>query len=202
VKRWEVRVWDERYDTETYVYGREPNSFLVDNAARLPRGRVLCLAEGEGRNAVFLAGLGYDVVAVDSSAVGLEKARRLAVDSNVAIDTVVADLADYPIPESSFAGVVSIFCHLPPPLRVDLHRRVVDGLEPGGSLLLEAFTPKQLDYRTGGPPDAAMMMTLDGLRHELEGLDFEHGRELVRPVHEGALHHGDSAVVQVIAHKR
>ncbi len=194
-------MWDERYDTKTYVYGREPNGFLVENAGQVPEGRVLCLAEGEGRNAVYLAGLGYEVVAVDSSAVGLEKAERLAAEANVAIETVVADLADFVIPRSSFAGVVSIFCHLPPPLRVDLHRRVVDGLESGGLLLLEAFTPKQLELRTGGPPNAALMMTLAELRSELRGLRIEHGRELVRPIHEGDLHHGDGAVVQLVAHK-
>lgn len=194
-------MWDERYDTDEYVYGRDPNSFLAEHAASIPAGRVLCLAEGEGRNAVHLAGLGFEVVAVDSSAVGLDKAERLATEAGVAIETAVADLAKFDVPENSFTGVVSIFCHLPPPLRADLHRRVVRGLQPGGTLLLEGFTPEQLDYRTGGPPDAALMMTLSELRRELDGLDIVLGRELIRPVHEGRLHHGDSAVVQVVARK-
>ncbi len=194
-------MWNERYGTKEYVYGREPNSFLVEKSSLLPKGRVLCLAEGEGRNAVFLAGLGLEVVAVDSSAVGLKKAERLAAESEVKIETIVTDLADYAIPKASFSAVISIFCHLPPPLRVAVHRKLVNGLKPGGLLLLEAFTPKQLAYRTGGPPSAQMMMTLAELRLELQGLKIEHGRELVRSVHEGELHHGDAAVVQVVARK-
>jgi SAM-dependent methyltransferase len=194
-------MWDQRYDTPEYVYGREPNAFLAANLPSLPGGRALCLAEGEGRNAVFLARSGFDTTAVDLSAVGLRKARALAEESGVRIETVRADLAEYPIPVASIDLIVSIFCHLPAVVRTDLHRRVVDGLRAGGVYLLEAYTPDQIGRGTGGPSRPELMVTLEDLRRELHGLEIEHGRELVRPFDEGSLHQGDGAVVQVIARK-
>jgi len=194
-------MWDERYASDEYAYGTEPNDFLAEVASALPLGRILCLAEGEGRNAVHLATLGYQVTAVDASAVGLAKAQQLAQQRGVAITTVVADLADFTIEAGQWDGIVSIFCHLPPDLRRQVHRSVVEGLRPGGVLVLEAYTPKQLDYNTGGPPVAEMTMTLEQLQSELEGLAFCNARETVRPVIEGRYHHGDGAVVQLVAEK-
>lgn len=194
-------IWDERYATEEFVYGMIPNEFLRDSVSYLPKGKILCLAEGEGRNSVFLAGLGHEVTAVDSSGVGLAKARRLAAENGVSIATLVADLADYDIAPDSWDGVVSIFCHLPATIRRPLHRGIVAGLRVGGVLILEAYTPRQLAHGTGGPPDPALMMTLAGLEEELAGLEFLHGVELARQVVEGRLHTGLGAVVQVIARK-
>ena len=192
-------MWDERYATDEYLYGTEANTFLTSVIDRIPPGRVLCLAEGEGRNAVWLAEQGRSVTAVDASPVGLDKARQLAAGRGVYIDAVVADLADYPIPADHWDAIVSIFCHIRPDLRLDLHRRSVRGLRPGGVFVLEAYTPAQLRYRTGGPPHEAMLMTLAGLRQELAGLDFVHAVECEREVVEGRLHHGLGAVVQVVA---
>ena len=192
-------MWDERYATDEYLYGTEANTFLTSVIDRIPPGRVLCLAEGEGRNAVWLAEQGRSVTAVDASPVGLDKARQLAAARGVYIDAVVADLADYPIPADHWDGIVSIFCHIRPDLRLDLHRRSVRGLRPGGVFVLEAYTPAQLRHRTGGPPNEAMLMTLAGLRQELAGLDFVHAVECEREVVEGRLHHGLGAVVQVVA---
>ena len=192
-------MWDERYATDEYLYGTEANTFLTSVIDRIPPGRVLCLAEGEGRNAVWLAEQGRSVTAVDASPVGLDKARQLAAAGGVYIDAVVADLADYPIPADHWDAIVSIFCHIRPDLRLDLHRRSVRGLRPGGVFVLEAYTPAQLRHRTGGPPNEAMLMTLAGLRQELAGLDFVHAVECEREVVEGRLHHGLGAVVQVVA---
>ena len=151
-------MWDQRYDTEEYVYGTAPNEFLVAHAARIPKGHVLCLGEGEGRNGVWLAEQGYRVTAVDSSSVGLAKARRLAEARGVSLETVAADLAEYDLGEVAWDGIVSIFCHVPMDLRRDLHSRVVRALRPGGAFLLEAYTPRQLALATGGPPTAELMM--------------------------------------------
>ena len=192
-------MWDERYATDEYLYGTEANTFLTSVIDSIPPGRVLCLAEGEGRNAVWLAEQGRSVTAVDASPVGLDKARQLAAGRGVYIDAVVADLADYPIPADHWDGIVSIFCHIQPDLRLDLHRRSVRGLRSGGVFVLEAYTPAQLHHRTGGPPHEAMLMTLAGLRQELAGLDFVHAGECEREVVEGRLHHGLGAVVQVVA---
>lgn len=193
--------WDERYGTTEYVYGTEPNDFIATMAERIPPGPVLCLAEGEGRNAVFLAGRGYAVTAIDASAVGLAKAEALAAAKNVAVTTRTVDLADYTIEPGHWAGIVATWAHLPPLLRRQVHRQVVAGLRPGGAYLLEAYTPAQLAFGTGGPKETALLMTLAALREELAGLDFEIGRECERDVHEGRLHRGRSAVVQVCARR-
>ncbi|UCE77625.1 MAG: class I SAM-dependent methyltransferase [Gammaproteobacteria bacterium] len=195
-------MWDERYSTDEFVYGTTANEFLVSTIDRLPKGRVLCVAEGEGRNAVYLAQAGCEVVAVDASRVGLDKAARLARQRGVHIETVVADLADFAIQPHSWDAVVSIFCHLEPQLRKALHRRVVAGLRPGGVLVLEAYRPEQIRYATGGPAAADMMPSLAELRDELEELEFEHAVEIVRKVSEGKYHTGKGAVVQVLAVKR
>lgn len=194
-------MWDQRYAGAEYVYGTEPNDFLAEKVTGLPPQRVLCLAEGEGRNAVWLAGQGHSVLAVDASAVGLEKAQRLAAQRGVTIATAVADLADYVIPEAEFDLIVSIFCHLPPALRRRLHRQVVQGLKPGGLLVLEAYAPQQLGRDTGGPPVAELLYGLDDLRAELSGLNLLHAVECEREIHEGHLHDGIGAVVQVVARR-
>ncbi len=193
-------MWDERYaDPDEYAYGTQPNTFFASEAGRIPDGPVLFLAEGEGRNAVWLAERGHAVTAVDGSAVGLEKARRLAAERGVEIETVHADLANHPIEAGAWAGIVSIFGHLPPDIRREVHRRAASGLRPGGLFLLEAYTPRQLAYGTGGPPTAEMMMDLAGLRAELPGLELLVGQEIERRVEEGRYHSGLAHVVQVVA---
>lgn len=196
-------MWDERYAQDGYAYGTAPNDFLAASAARYlpPGGEVLSLAEGEGRNAVFLAELGFRVTGVDGSAVGLAKARALAAERGVSIETVVADLAAYDLGVARWDGVVSIWCHTPPAVRASLHRAVVAALRPGGVFVLEAYTPAQLEHRTGGPPVAEMMMTREGLAQELAGLELLVAEELEREVHEGRYHDGLSAVVQLVAKK-
>jgi len=194
-------MWNERYRGAEYAYGTEPNDFLRSVADRLPRGKVLSLGEGEGRNAVFLAGLGCDVVAVDQSPAGLEKARRLAELRGVNLRTVVADLAGYAIAPGGWDAIVSIFCHLPAGLRRSLHRDAVRGLRPGGVFVLEAYTPAQLQFKTGGPGSADLLASLADLKDELAGLDFELAQELERPVWEGRFHTGKSAVAQILGRK-
>lgn len=169
---------------------------------KLPTGQILCLVEGEGRNAVWLAERGNEVIAVDASDIGLQKADKLANAQGVEITTVHADLADYDIGTQQWDVIISIFCHLPPDLRQDVHRRCVNGLRNKGMMLLEACTPLQLEYNTGGPPVAEMMMDIQSLSSELIGLDFLHLQECVREIHEGEFHNGTGAVVQALAQKQ
>lgn len=198
-----MNSWDEKYGAPGHYYGTEPNDFLRERGAAIPAGgTVLCLAEGEGRNAVFLAQQGFRVVAVDQSPVGLRKAEILAAGRGVSIKTVVADLADYRIAPDHWDGIVSIWCHLPQPLRAAVHRQVVAGLKTGGAFLLEAYTPAQLGYGTGGPKSADLLPTLAELRTELAGLDLVHAAESEREVHEGQGHFGLSAVVDIVAVRR
>jgi SAM-dependent methyltransferase len=196
-------MWDQRYSEPGFAYGTAPNEFLAANAERyIPaNGDVLCLGDGEGRNAVFLARIGFRVTGVDGSAVGLEKARALAEQNGVEIQTVVADLAQFDLGALRWDGIVSIWCHTPSALRTRLHHSVVAALRPGGVLLLESYRPEQLEYRTGGPPIADMTMTLAGARVELAGLELLQAEEKIREVHEGRYHDGASAVLQVIARK-
>jgi SAM-dependent methyltransferase len=193
--------WDARYSEPGFAYGTAPNDFVREMAGRIPPGPVLCLAEGEGRNAVHLAALGHAVTAVDGSAVGLAKAESLARARAVPLETVHADLADFAIAEGAWAGIVAVFAHLPPALRARTHAAVVKGLRPGGVYLLEAYTPQQLALGTGGPADVELLMTADGLRRELAGLEFEICREVEREVVEGRFHSGRAAVVQVLARR-
>ncbi|MEO0325375.1 MAG: class I SAM-dependent methyltransferase [Myxococcota bacterium] len=199
-------MWDERYSDVFASYGTEPNDFLREVAGRIPEGPVLCLAEGEGRNAVFLAAQGYAVTGVDQSEVGLANAARLAKERGVALTTVVADLCDYDLGEGHWAGIVSIWAHLPPELRRTVHAACVRALRAGGAFVLEAYTPKQIDRPgLGGPGTRAqlpMMMTPEGLREELDGLTIERCEEVDRDVDEGRYHQGPSTTVQVLAYKR
>lgn len=194
-------MWDERYDTEEYAYGTEPNDFLKSQVNAIPNGKVLCVAEGEGRNAVYLAKLGYSVTAVDSSSVGLRKAQKLAEENGVEIDFIHSDLAEYEIGVNQWDGIVSVFCPLPPDLRKRLHADAVQGLKKNGVFLLEAYTPEQIKFGTGGGNSIELMQSSYSLRRELEGLEFDHLLEINRKVVEGTYHTGDAAVVQAIARK-
>lgn len=194
-------MWDERYSAEEYAYGTAPNEFLVENVGCIPKGNVLSLAEGEGRNAVFLAKQGYSVTAVDASLVGLNKARKLAAENGVVLEFIHADLADYDLGENKWDGIVSIFCPLPSSLRKDLYKRVIAGLKQNGVFLLEAYTPDQLKHGTGGGNSADVMQSKESLRLELAGLTFNHLVEFERNVMEGVYHTGIGSVVQAIATK-
>lgn len=195
--------WDERYRQEGFFYGTEPNDFLREHYAAIPSGgRVLCLAEGEGRNAVFLARLGYRVTAVDGSSVGLAKLAELASRSRVRVETVHADLNDFPIESGSWDGIVSIWCHLPPALRKRILAECALGLRPGGAIVLEHYRPEQLQYKTGGPPTAELMTTLSELEAAFTGYELRIARDEVREIREGQGHRGPSAVVQLLAVKR
>jgi SAM-dependent methyltransferase len=191
--------FDQRYGSETFFYGTEPNTFLAAFADRLPAGgEVLSLGEGEGRNAVYLAERGFRVHAVDESAVGLAKAHRLAASRGVSLTTACADLADYVFEPARWDAIISIWCHVPSAVRASMHAGVVRALRPGGVFLLEAYTPAQIGRGTGGPSDPDLLPTAAVLTAELDGLHPVHVLETEREVLEGTGHRGVSAVVQWI----
>ena len=193
--------WDERYQEPGFRYGTTPNDFLAAVAHKIPPGKVLSLAEGEGRNAVFLASLGYQVTGVDGSGVGLRKAHQLAAEQGVAITTLQTDLGEYQIEAGQWDGIIACYCHLPSVIRIPLHLAAVRGLKPGGAFVLEAFSKEQLSYNTGGPASLDMLMSLDDLKQELNGLELIHALKLVREVREGSNHTGLASVVQILAIK-
>ncbi|MBE9196890.1 class I SAM-dependent methyltransferase [Synechocystis sp. LEGE 06083] len=194
-------MWDERFNQSEYVYGTEPNEFLVSVAGQIPQGKVLCLAEGEGRNACFLASLGYQVTAVDQSSVGLAKAQKLAREKGVKITTIQSNLADFEIIADAWQGIVSIFCHLPSSLRKQLYPRIYQGLKSGGVFILEGFAPEQLQYTTGGPKDLDLLPNLMNLREELSSFAYLTSHTLERHLNEGIYHQGKAALIQVLAKK-
>jgi len=193
--------WDERYSEASFAYGTAPNDFVREVADRIPPGRVLCLGEGQGRNAVFLAQRGFDVTAMDQSRIGLARAEALAADRGVKITTIAADLADFMIEPLAFSAIVSVFVHLPLPLRRDVHARVMHGLAEGGAYVFEQYGPNQSQYKTGGPDELEKRPGLETLRAELFKLDPEIAREVVRDVTEGVYHTGLASTVQILARR-
>ena len=193
--------WNEKFSTTDYAYGTEPNDFLVSAVTNLKRGATLSLAEGEGRNAVWLAQQGFTVSAIEQSEKGVGKTLRLALKRGVIVMAERGELETFHIQPNSWDLVVSIYAHTPQELRRKLHRQVVAGLKPGGVFVLEAYTPAQIPNNTGGPKDASLMPTAELLRSELAGLVFDHIEEVERDVVEGSLHTGTAHVVQVVAHR-
>jgi SAM-dependent methyltransferase len=193
--------WNEKFANTEYAYGTEPNDFLVSAVTKLKRGATLSLAEGEGRNAVWLAQQGFTVSAIEQSEKGVGKTLRLALQRGVIVMAERGELETFHIQPNSWDLVVSIFAHTPQELRRKLHRQVVAGLKPGGVFVLEAYTPAQIAKNTGGPKDASLMPTAEMLRSELAGLVFDRIEEVEREVVEGSLHTGTAHVVQVVAHR-
>jgi SAM-dependent methyltransferase len=193
--------WNKRYANLDYLYGTEPNSFLAEHC-NLLSGPVLSLSEGEGRNAVFLASRGLDVIGVDISPVALEKAKTLARSRGVQIKTMVADLATFKPEENHYGSVISISAHLPSTVRDKLYPSIERSLRQNGVILLEAFSENQLIRDTGGPKDPDMLMTAEKLQREFPNLEPVLLREVEREVSEGEGHRGMASVVQFIGRKK
>ncbi len=195
--------WNARYATEEYIFGTAPNRFLESQAARLRPGmRALAIADGEGRNGVWLAQQGLDVHAIDVSPIALEKARKLAAERGVALATDQVDVLDWAWPEAAYDLVAAIFIQFAPPPERD---RIIAGirrtLKPGGVLILQGYTPKQIEYGTGGPPNAENMYTADLLRDWFGDWNILHLAEHESFISEGTHHHGMSALIDLVARK-
>ncbi|HRR10005.1 MAG TPA: class I SAM-dependent methyltransferase [Rhodothermales bacterium] len=194
-------MWDAAYQEEAYIFGTAPNDFLAGAYDHFPKGDLLSLGEGEGRNAVFLATHGYQVVAVDAAASGFVKGQKLAEAHQVAVNWQHADLNDYSLGKQRWDGILSIFCHLPPELRKKVHLGAVHALRPNGVFLLEAYAPAQLRYGTGGPQSLAMLPTLSELLQDFPGLKVLHAQTIERNVTEGTRHTGLAMVNQLVLKK-
>lgn len=197
-------TWNQRFAAEGYLFGTEPNEWLREHAGIWQPGqRVLCVADGEGRNSVWLAKRGLQVDAFDIAEVGVAKARRLAAEQGVTVDYQVADCDGFAWPEARYDGVAAIFVQFADPaLRERLFARMCSSLKPGGTLLLQGYTPKQLEYRTGGPPLLSHLYTAQMLREAFMTLDIVELREYEAEVHEGSGHRGRSALIGLVARKR
>ena len=191
--------WNARYAEPGFAYGTEPNAFLASQRKYLQPGmKALAVADGEGRNGVWLAQQGLDVLSVDSSKVGLRKARELAKSRGVSIRTELADLTRWQWPENEFDIVAAIFIHFPPEHRARMHEKMRRALKPGGVLIMEAFTPEQLKYKTGGPPVREMLYTVEMVREEFSKGEILLLQQMLTDLHEGPYHRGTASVVRLI----
>jgi Methyltransferase domain len=198
-----LATWNERFSKEGYVFGTEPNQWLRSQAGtwKAP-SRILCVADGEGRNSVWLARQGHTVDAFDISDVGVAKARALAQSSGVEVSFSVASCDDFDWKANCYDGVAAIFVQFADPVaRQKMFAQIVSSLKPGASMLLQGYTPKQLEYRTGGPGVLSHLYTPDQLRAELAGLSITVLEEYEAVLSEGAGHSGMSALVGLVGVK-
>lgn len=198
-----LRRWDERYAQQGYLFGEQPNAFLARQRNRLQSGaRALAVADGEGRNGVWLAEQGLDVVSVDGSPVAQEKARRLAGRRGVELTFELADLSTWTWPEKAFDIVVGIFIQFAgPELRARMFQGMRDALKPGGLLLLEGYRPEQLAYGTGGPSVVDNLYTEAMLREAFADLQILELAAYDAALSEGSGHEGMSAVIDLVARR-
>ncbi len=199
----QARQWNARYASAEYVFGREPNAFLVREVNRLPRmARILCVADGEGRNGVWLAKQGFDVHAIDISEVGLAKAQLLAAEAKVSIQFELADALAWPWPTAAYDAVVATFIQfVGPGDRSRLFSMMRQALRPGGLLLLHGYRPEQVALGTGGPPQLENMYVESLLRAEFRDLKIEYLHAYDAVLEEGAGHCGQSALIDFVARK-
>ncbi len=196
--------WDQRFATQEYIFGREPNRFLVSQAHLFrPGARVLDVATGEGRNAIWLAEQGCAVTGIDISPIAIEKARRFAEERKAAVEFAVADLRNWTWPEAAFDAVVTIFIQFAAPAeRAVVFEGMQRALRPGGVLVMQGYTPKQLEYKTGGPGQIDHLYTADLLREAFSGLEIVTLREHEDVLSEGSKHVGRSALIDFVGRKR
>lgn len=198
----ESKFWDERYNEPGFAYGLEANDYLVSISDQLkPNSNVLCIAEGEGRNAIYLAKQGHQVTAIDYSFVGLDKLRRYAALNNLHIETIHQDLNQYEFDENKWNAIVCIFGHFKKDLREKVFKSVYDSLKSEGLFIMESYSELQLNNNTGGPKDMEMLYSIDKLASYFN--DFANIRinKTDRMINEGKYHNGNSSTIQILAKK-
>lgn len=195
-------MWDERYERDGFLFGTEPADFLAREVGRIaPDSRVLCVADGEGRNSTFLAGLGHHVTAFDASGVGLDKARGLAAKRGVAVDFRQSGVEAWDWSQT-YNAVVAVFIQFAgPQLRAQIFGWLAQAVAPGGVLLLHGYAPRQVDYGTGGPPNRENMYTVPMLEQAFSGFEVLHAADYDADLSEGAAHSGTSALVDFVVRK-
>ena len=199
-----TQFWNERFDKEEFIFGKEPNEYLVEQSAQYlkPGNSVLCIADGEGRNGVWLAKQGMQVIAFDVSDIALSKAKQFALDNQVSIQYSLCDTDGFDWQANSHDAVIGIFIQFADPaMRARIFQQVHQTLKPGGIFILQGYTPKQLEYKTGGPSLIEHLYTEEMIRDlakEFEILDL---RFYEKELSEGARHAGMSALLGMVAQK-
>ncbi len=192
----EKEFWDERFSQTDFVYGKEPNDFLKTELADLPAGKILFLGEGEGRNAVYAAKLGWQADAVDFSESAKQKALKLAEENLVSVNYFIADITAFTPPNNFYDAAALIFVHLPEEERIHVHKKVIDSLKPGGTLILESFEKDQISKNSGGPKNIDHLYSLENIATDFIDLDFTTFKKEVLHLTEGKFHSGEAVVIR------
>jgi len=193
--------WDERYSTEEFIYGKEPNEFFKENIVKLNPGKLLLPGEGEGRNSVFAARSGWRVDATDQSSAGKIKAEKLADEFGVKIDYTVCDITQYKFRDNYYDSAAIIYFHLPLDLRINIHNRIIKSLKNKGVLIFEVYSKEQYGKATGGPQDPDMLYTLEDVERDFQSLKTIFAESKTLYLNEGSKHIGESSVIRYIGIK-
>jgi ubiquinone/menaquinone biosynthesis C-methylase UbiE len=195
------QFWNDRYTESEFAYGKEPNQILKEHIHLFPKGKVLFVAEGEGRNAVFAAKNGLQVYAFDYSDSGQKKAMVLASENNVIIDYEVSDILQLSYEKNSFDAIVFIFAHFPSDIRKKAHEELLSLVKPNGKIVFEAFSKEQLKYTSGGPKESAMLFSEEEVRKEFVNVTFDFLKSQLVMLNEGPYHQGEGKVIRFIGTK-
>ncbi len=196
-------VWDEKFLREGYLYGQNPNAFLVSQSKVLkPNCTILFLGEGEGRNACYFASRGFAATAIDASPIGLQKTNDLASQLNVTVETILQDLAHFET-DQQYDVLMASFLHLSEPWRTRIFREVMNALKPGGFFIAEFFSQNQLRYSSGGPKNSDLLYTIDSLEDifYISTVKIQILEEVVDFLDEGRGHQGNAALIRMIIEK-
>jgi SAM-dependent methyltransferase len=199
--------WNERYSAEEFAYGEHPNNYLKEQLSKLKPGKILLPAEGEGRNAVFAATLGWKVSAFDISDAGRNKTLRLAESKDVSIDYKVGDLSKLNYQPEQFDAIALIYAHFPADIKSSLHKSLDKLLRKGGAIIFEAFSKKHLEYldkdeRVGGPKDIASLFSVDEIRSYFPDYETIELEEKEIELNEGTFHNGTGSVIRFVGKKK
>lgn len=199
--------WNDRYSKEEFAYGEQPNNYLKEQIERLNPGTILFPAEGEGRNAIFAARLGWTVSALDISIEGKNKALRLAAANNVTIDYQVAELRTLNYAPEQFDAIALIYAHFPADIKSLYHKTLSMYLRKGGTIIFEAFSKRHLDYiikneKVGGPKDITMLFSIEELMSDFEGYEIIELAEKEIELSEGEFHNGKGSVIRFVGQRK
>ena len=202
-----LKQWEDRYRKEEYAYGVQPNEYVKEQLEKLPAGTILFPAEGEGRNAVFAAKLGWKVSAFDISMEGKKKALRLAEDNNVTIDYQVGELETLHFNTEQFDVIALIYAHFPAAIKSAYHKMLDHYLRKGGLVVFEAFSKKHIEYtarneKVGGPKDIAMLFSTEEIASDFAGYEIIELTENEIELSEGLYHNGKGAVIRFVGRKK
>lgn len=194
--------WDQRFSDTEFVYGKEPNQFYKEQIDKLPKGKILLPGDGEGRNSVYAASIGWQADAFDFSSSARNKALKLAAERKVNIIYTLSEFIQYNYPENYYDVVALIFIHLPKTERKIIYRSCVNSLKQNGRIILEAFNKNQLGKSSGGPQDLELLYSKEEILESFSGLEIELIEYQTVLLNEGAHHEGEAEVVRFIGVKK